>query len=114
MQEMTQERKAVGSIVGVTGTAINVHLGFVPRFVKCWNVSDGTLPQVVWFKGIAAASGYKEVITGGTYKVPSIMSSGGITAYAGTDATGDEAGFTFGTDSDLNGTGDTIYYVALR
>ena len=112
--DISQDRKAVGSFTGITSTAINVHLGFIPRHVLCYNVTDGTLPRVNWFKGMAAASGYKELITGGTYVVPSVMSSGGITAYAGTDAQGDEAGFTFGTDSDLNGTGDIIYYEAIR
>jgi hypothetical protein len=116
---MIQEMKAEGSITGITGTAITVHLGFVPRYVACYNVSDATLPRLFWFKGMAAASGYKEVITGGTYIVPSILSSGGITAYAGSAPTdgvteSDTAGFIFGTDSDLNGTGDTIFYVAVR
>lgn len=109
---MTQERFAVGSILG-TGAAINVHLGFIPRFVQCWNVSDTKLPKLVWFKGMAAAAGYKEAI-GTTYLAPSVLSSLGITAYAGTDAAGDSAGFTLGADTDINGSGDTIYYIAER
>ena len=109
---MIQERYAVGSFTAA-GSAQNIHLGFLPRFVQCFNVSDTKLPKITWFKGMAAAAGYKELI-GTTYSAPSILSSLGITLYAGTDAAGDAAGFTYGADTDLNGSGDTVYYIAKR
>jgi hypothetical protein len=109
---MVQERTAVGSFLA-TGSAMNINLGFIPRFVQLYNVTDTKLPKFTWFKGMTAAYVYKEAI-GSTYSAPSYATSAGITAYAGTDAAGDTAGFTLGADSDMNGAADVIYYIAIR
>jgi hypothetical protein len=108
---MLQELFAVGKIVG-TGSAIHVHLGFIPRYVRLFNASDATVPFLEWFQGMPAGYAHKTLIS--TKDLSSYAASGCISEYAGTDAQGDGAGFTLGTDSDLNGSTDVIFYLALR
>ena len=109
---MIQERMAVGSFIA-TGSAMNIHLGFIPRYVKCFNITDGKLGKFEWWNGMAAGYALKTMI-GTTYDAPTVAASNGITLYAGTDAQGDSAGFTFGADSDMNGSADVVYYIAIR
>jgi hypothetical protein len=107
---MIQELYSIGQVVG-TAAAINVHCGFVPRYVKLFNVTDATLPQMEWFDSMAAAHSHKTYISTNDF---SSYAATGITAYAGSDAQGDGAGFTIGTDTQMNGIGDVIFYLALR
>ncbi len=109
---MVQERMAFGKVVG-TGAAINVICGFAPRKVELQNYTDTNYPKLTWYQGMTAGYGFKEM-TGATYIARTLITTGGITAYAGTDAAGSGAGFTIGTDSDVNGSADEIYYVAYR
>jgi len=111
----------VGSVEG-TGAAINVETGFKPRYVKVLNIDDaGSLnPTIEWFEGMTAAYGLKNlrqaVDEGGTatYSVVNeIITSLGISQYAGAAGSNSE-GFTIGADTDLNVSGETIVYIALR
>jgi hypothetical protein len=109
---MTQEKFAVGVVIG-TGAAINVKCGFVPRYVKLQNYTDTNFPKLEWYKGMTAAYGFLEK-TGTTYIARTLITSGGISEYAGSDAAGEGQGFTIGADTDINGAADVIYYIAVR
>lgn len=110
-----------GTVEG-TGSAINVELGFTPRYVKLINIDDagGLDPTLEWFTGMAAAAGLKgkSIADNGATSALSqeYVTSGGITAYAGSDTPGSEAspGFTIGADSDINASGETILWIAFR
>jgi len=105
---MTQERTAVGSFIA-TGSAMNIHLGFIPRYVRLINVTDAVVGYLEWYQGMGDGYGRKSVTN-----VASIIASDGISEYAGNDAEGDAAGFTFGAETDLNNGSDVIYYVVVR
>lgn len=113
---MRENSTAVGSVEG-TGAAINVSIGFVPRYVKVFNLDDaGTLaPTVEWFGGMTDGHGLKTLgiaDNGTTSKVSSAaITTGGISEYAGSLTT--SAGFTIGTDADINVSAETIYYIAI-
>lgn len=111
---MDEERFAVGTVEG-TGAAINVICGFKPRYVKIFNYDDAgsKVPYCEWFYGMTAGYGLKHLI-GTTYTTPSIITTGGISQYCGTDAQGSGQGFTIGTDGDLNVTAETIFWLAVR
>lgn len=106
-----------GTVEG-TGAAINVELGFTPIYVKCWNIDDaGSLgPSIEWVEGMGAASGLKtlSIVDNGTTteKSSELLSSLGISAYAGVDRTA-AVGFTIGADTDVNASGETIAYIAI-
>lgn len=112
---------ATGTVEG-TGSAINVELGFTPRYVKCINIDDaGSLdPTIEWFTGMAAASGMKTLSiadNGSTSGLSSAyVTSNGISTYAGSDTPGSEAsmGFTIGADADINAADETILWIAFR
>lgn len=57
---MNENNVAVGSFEG-TGAALNVELGFIPRYVKLFNYDDAgkLFSGLEWFKGMPAASGLK-------------------------------------------------------
>lgn len=102
----------VGTVEG-TGSAINVSIGFVPRVVIAYNIDDAgaVMPIVIWSQNDAAAKGAKLISTGHSY-----LAANGISEYAGSSVVGSEAspGFTIGADADLNASGETINYIALR
>lgn len=102
-----------GTVEG-TGATINVSLGFIPSYVKCVNIDDagGLEPTLEWIKGMAAASGLKTLGTP-TYNMITTL---GISEYAGSDTPGSEAeaGFSIGADTDLNVSAETIVYIAFR
>jgi len=107
---------AVGSVAG-TGAAINVSVGFQPRYIRVVNTAKNVV--VEYIDGIGAGKGIKDqdqaVAEGGSasYTVgPQFISSNGITKYAGSSSAPE--GFTIGADTDLNVSGDTLYYVAHR
>lgn len=109
---------AVGSVEG-TGASINVECGFVPRYVKVFNYDDvGNLfCTVEWWSGMTAAHGLKTTsITDNattTNKSSEKLTSLGISEYAGSSGSNSE-GFTIGADTDVNASGETIFYIAIR
>lgn len=108
------QQTKVGTVEG-TGSAINVPIGFVPDYVEVFNYDDAgeKYPLVKWWKGMADGSGLK--INANSVAIAKIT-SGGISAYDGSDTAGSEAapGFTIGTDADLNASGETLFYTAHR
>lgn len=91
-----------GTVEG-TGAAISVNVGFVPRYVKLINVDgDATME---WNESLADGEGFKDLPTG----VMALMASGGVTP-GDTDDT--SLGFVIGTDSDVNGSAETIIWMA--
>lgn len=108
---------ATGNVEG-TGAAINISLGFIPRYVKCFNYDDaGALaPVMEWFEGMTAGHGLKSlsIVDSGTTGLASSakVTANGISEYAGSTTAG--AGFTIGADTDLNVSAETIHYVAFR
>jgi len=74
-----------------TGAAINVCLGFIPRFVKVWNMEDaGSLaPQMEWTRQMAliTAMAQGENLKGmsDTDMDRALLTTTGIAAYAGGD-----------------------------
>lgn len=107
-----------GEVEG-TGSAINISIGFQPKKVVLYNIDDaGALdPVLVWVDGMGADKGFKylSIADNGTTtnKSHDYISSGGVTQYAGAVG-GAEEGFTIGTDSDMNASGETIVYEASR
>lgn len=90
-------RTFVGSFTG-TGSAIDVKkVGFRPRAIEVLNITG--LCTGKWVEGMADASVVK-AITDGTISVPT---TGGITPLAD--------GFTLGTDTDLNVSGELCRFV---
>ena len=72
-----------------TGAAINVCLGFVPRYVKVLNTEDGgsLYGALEWFKNQAVITAMDEglLILGTTDADRSVIATGGISAYNGGD-----------------------------
>jgi hypothetical protein len=96
---------ATGTVEG-TGAAINVELGFTPSRVELRNI-DG-LAELNWTTSDGDGNGTKR-ITDGTM---SNLSSGGVSAYAGSLGA-NSAGFTIGADTDVNASGETINWTAF-
>lgn len=106
-----------GTVEG-TGAAINVSLGFIPSYVKVFNYDDAgsIFPTVEWWDGMTDGHGLKTksiADSGATGNLSSgKITTGGISEYAGADAAA--KGFSIGTDADLNVSGETLFYVAVR
>lgn len=109
-EETTMFNEAIVGTVEGTGSAINVSCGFIPRYVKLFNVDDAgsEAPSLEWFTGMTDGYGLKNATTPGQ----TVITSGGISEYEGDDSNGE--GFSIGTDSDLNASGETIHYIAIR
>jgi len=107
-----------GTVEG-TGSAINISLGFIPNYVKVYNYDDaGALaPTVEWWGGMSDGHGVKTLSIkddGSTSNYSSQkITSGGISEYSGA-TTASSKGFSIGTDSDINVTDETLYYMAVR
>jgi hypothetical protein len=93
-----------GTVTG-TGAAITIPLGFTPSAVVIHNRTD--LSQYHWTKDMPAASAMKRVTAGTT----SFITTGGISPFAGTEGAA-VAGFTIGTDANINAAADVIYWEA--
>jgi len=101
---------AKGTVEG-TGAAINISCGFVPRVVRVLNI-DG-ICTMDWTDDMGDAYGLKTADSGiGTTDI-SLVTSLGISAYAGSEAA-NSAGFTIGADTDLNVSAETLIWVAHR
>lgn len=94
-----------GTVEG-TGAAINVEVGFTPDWVEVQNI-DGNA-AAVWSSDMPAGHMVKR--SAGTF---SNATTNGISPYAGTRG-GDSAGFTIGADADVNASGETLIYKAVR
>lgn len=95
-----------GTVEG-TGAVINISLGFKPKWVRLLNV-DG-LVTCEWNASMPDASG---LITKTAGTLSRIL-VGGVTPYDGV-AGGAGAGFTIGTDVDINQPAETVDYVIGR
>ena len=115
---LAQNQVAVGSVAG-TGAAINISIGFKPRYVKVFNYNDaGALyPTLEWWEGMPAASGLKtkSIVDSGTTALKSSerITALGISQYEGGGSVAAD-GFTVGADTDINASGETFYYMAVR
>lgn len=93
-------RNFQGAFVG-TGAAINIRtVGFRPNIVELFN-EDG-LCTGTWLKSMADDSMIKRV-TAGTMTV---VTSDGVTPLSN--------GFTLGADSDMNVSGEKVFWVAYE
>ncbi len=95
----------IGTTTG-TGAALNISLGFVPTYVKVWNITDGDIIHE-WFTGMTDGHALQSGNHASTQF--SRITSNGISAYAGSDAAA-AVGFTLGTAVSENG--KTLGYFA--
>jgi hypothetical protein len=86
-----------------TAAAFTITTGFRPRYVKVVN-HDG-LCMEEWFEGMAAAASAKIVDSGSNATDITKVTSNGITV--------SDSGFTVGLDTDINVTGEQIYWLAM-
>lgn len=93
-----------GTVTG-TGAALNISVGFIPDNVRIFNGTDGS--SIEWFSSMANGAGFKTVAAG----TRSVISTGGITPFAGSATAGQ--GFSIGTDAQLNINGQVIRYIAM-
>lgn len=103
-----------GTVEGVTSTVLSISVGFKPKGIIAINVDGGAM--LFWNDSLGDGDGYK-VLTGidaatDTVSLHSLITSNGITAVDGDNDT--VSGFTIGTDSDINQTGETIIWFAFR
>ena len=101
---MSKGQLATGTVEG-TGSAINVSCGFTPKHITLINI-DGDA-RLDWNDQYADGTGYK-IIAAGT---GALIGSNGITPYSGSSGSAAK-GFTIGTDSDVNASGETINWTA--
>jgi len=86
--------------VTATGSAMDITtVGFKPRRVKCYNVSDIAILE--WNEAMPDATGVQ--FDAGT---PTYLSSGGITPLSN--------GFTLGADGDVNVATETVHWEAYE
>lgn len=94
----------IGQVTG-TGAAIDIEIGFVPDHVEVMNATSGR--RIDWFANMGAGKG----LVDGPSVTTALLSSNGISAYAGSTAKG--PGFTIGTDA-VNTSTQVIYWKATR
>jgi hypothetical protein len=76
---MMEQSMKTGTITVVAAAAINVELGFTPRYVRAWNVNN--LASYEYFDGMAAGTSLDMANHGDTQN--SVNAAGGISQYAG-------------------------------
>lgn len=98
---------ASGTFEG-TGAAVNVSIGWTPDYVKVFNIDAATPIFHEWTSDMAAGTSVD------TSAAVANNADNGISAYAGSDTAGSEAGkgITFGTDISVNG--ETLCWIAFR
>lgn len=96
-----QVQKMGTNTVASGGTAETVVLGWVPRYVRVWNVNN--LASYEWFTGMTADYSLNMINHADTQNVAA--TSGGITVTAN--------GFTLGTTI-CDTTSDVVRWVAFR
>ena len=93
--------------VTLTDTGQDIVTGFTPEYVKVINVTSAFTFE--WWAGMADAEAYK---TTGSTGVDALITSLGITPYAGVAGT-TGAGFSIGADTDMmNATAEVLYWTA--
>jgi len=102
-------RVYTGTVEG-TGAAISVTTGFVPKYVRLFNVDGGCWLE--WSEEMGAGKGMK-IADSGTAKCDISYISSGCVTIKGSAATDTILGFSIGTDSDINANGETICWVAF-
>lgn len=101
-----------------TGAAINISLGWSPKYVIVSNPATTSPASLEWSTGMASASALRSVASGtagaGTAGVPIVtrVTVSGISLYSGGTTT--PKGFTIGADTSVNINGNTLYYRAFR
>lgn len=95
----------VGTVSG-TGAAVNISTGFVPTYIKVWNITDGDIVHE-WFTGMTDGHALQSANHASTQF--SRITSNGISAYAGSATASD--GFTIGTAISENS--KTLGYYAI-
>jgi len=86
---------------GDTAAAIDIVLGFTPRYIKVIN-SAATGGYMEFIEGMANASGFKYLSADGA---GALVTSNGITVTA--------EGFTIGLDTDINVKAEQLTWIAL-
>lgn len=94
-----------------TGAAITIELGWVPDYVLVQNWEATDFGSLLWVKGMADAAAIKQLTSTG-----SLLTTLGISLYQGSGVTGSikRKGFIIGADTDVNVSGESITWVAMR
>lgn len=90
-----------------TGASINISLGWQPDYVLVQNWEATDFGSLLWVKGMADAAAIKQLTSTG-----SLLTTLGISMYAG--STTASKGFTIGADTDVNVSGESITWIAMR
>jgi len=102
-------RVYTGTVTG-TGAAINVTTGFVPKYVRLFNVTG--ICFLEWTEEMAAGKGLKVVDSGTGATDISFISSNGVTPKGAAEADA-FMGFIIGADTDINVSAEVICWVAF-
>jgi len=110
-----------GYVVG-TGASIDITLGFIPNHVTLLNTEG--LARLDWTSDMPAAAGVKQITAGTmtyitTLGISPLGSTSGLTVSADNTLTDNNTitmtnpkGFRIGADTDMNVSGEDIYWVA--
>ena len=101
---------AIGKWTG-NGSAKNVSIGFVPDYVRVINATDGDIAYE-WFRGMGADDAFQGTNHADTQF--SIITSNGISTYAGSDTVGSEASPGFAVGATFNEADKVFRFVAMR
>lgn len=109
----------VASTTGVGGTAVNVDIGYVPSYVRCLDVTNGSI-EFVWSQGLNGATGGSSITgyfasssAGGDVQFSTIAAgAGGLSSLDGSAGTG--IGFVIGTNTTINLAGHAYHCMAWR
>ncbi len=93
-----------------TGASIDIELGFIPDWVMVINTESATMEELQWYRGMADASAVKTVT--GTVARTKITTLG-ITPL-GDGASDTIRGFRIGADTDVNVSGEALFWMAGR
>lgn len=91
-----------------TGAAINISLGFTPKYVRIINSEDGdTIDETIWCDDSDDDMAAGTSVT--TAAAAATRASNGITRYAGSDSAAE--GFTIG--SGISESGKDLHWLAI-
>lgn len=89
-----------GTVEG-TGAAIEIEVGFSPRWAHIFNIDGDAV--LFWTADMGDDTGYKFIAAG----TNALIASGGVTP---SDEDDDFRGLTLGADTDINVDGETLVY----
>lgn len=101
----TDGKVVTGTVLGTTA-AINVSVGFKPRYVQVLNTDGSNEAIITWYSSMAADKGLKTLAAGTT----DYVSSGGITQWDGLAARGALSGTAAVTAASVTVTGTSTYF----